>query len=189
MGVFGWSLPPGCGVLPGEEDEWFDNRVVSEAFPEASGPGELARQTYKYNACGPVLGAVICYWEEQDDGGFAVRKHRTVYGEALNRLGTWDDLDNVGALVVGFTIGSIVEGVDYECETIEVKVDPLEDDPQTIAYNLSEAIGTVCSQAQEIWNDTHGCDNCAILNGGTTEEGYIAVHPDCPECGGCGVVI
>lgn len=21
MGIFGWSLPPGCGTLPGEEDE------------------------------------------------------------------------------------------------------------------------------------------------------------------------
>lgn len=194
MSIFGWSLPPGCGTLPGEEDEQLDNRIFAEAFPEASGPAELARQYYKYNASGPAVGITISYMDEQagvDIHGepYAMLKTRSVYGSALDKLGAWKDMDDLGVLVEAFQVGCVVEGVDYDCETIHVPIDQLEDEAITIAHKLNEAVAAVCEQAHEIWMSTHGCSGCHELNGGENEDGYVTVHPDCPECGGFGVVI
>ncbi len=45
MGLFGWSLPPGCGTLPGEEDypcavcgKWEDDCICGEC-PECEEAG------------------------------------------------------------------------------------------------------------------------------------------------------
>lgn len=190
MGIFGWSLPAGCGTLPGEEDEQLDNRVFVEAFPDAAGPGELYRQLYKYTACGPSLGVTIAYWEETDDPERLPRHaSKTLYCSDLNKLGTWSEMDKRGELVTGFVVGSIVEGVDYDCESIEIDFDQLEDEPDAIRAKLYAAVDQVNAQANEIWMDTHGCDKCKELNGGENENGYVTVHTECPECDGKGIPI
>lgn len=45
MSIFGWSLPPGCGTLPGEEDYYcavcgqIDNNCVCDECPECGEVG------------------------------------------------------------------------------------------------------------------------------------------------------
>lgn len=187
MSAFGWSLPAGCGTLPGEEDEQLDNRVFAEAFANYSGPAKLAESYKKYNACGPSVGVIVELWEEQDDC-YPLKRTKSLFGDYLDTLGTWADMDTAGVLVTGFIVGSIVEGVDYDCDTITVLIDQLEEDAEAILSRVNDAVAKVCEQAQEIWNDTHGCPTCEEL-GGTDEFGQTPVHPGCPDCGGFGIVI
>ena len=63
-GIFGWSYPAGAANDPNapyNQEEVPDNWLLSEAFPDHDGIGELYRTTYKYTACGPAVGALITY--------------------------------------------------------------------------------------------------------------------------------
>jgi hypothetical protein len=88
-----------------------------------------------------------------------------------------------GAYVVSeagqVVVGSIVEGVDYGTE-YHILVYP---------FTLSdfwEALEKVELEAEEIWNDTHGCDDCGEEDPWT---GSVAINPECKTCEGEGVVI
>ena len=82
-----------------------------------------------------------------------------------------DDPDvNVSA---GVMIGSIVEGVD-QCTQTYTLTFPFK------AKRLDEVIRLVEEEAQEIWDATHGCENCGMGD---------AVNPDCRFCSGNGVAI
>ena len=79
-----------------------------------------------------------------------------------------------------FVVGSIVEGVDEEVPPVHVYL------PCT-SYDLDAAVKAVESEADFIWKNTHGCEECAKRNG--WDFPGCAVDEDCPECGGDGVAI
>ena len=88
-----------------------------------------------------------------------------------------------GAFIVSeagqVVVGSIVEGVDRETEN-HILVYP---------FTLSDfwsALEEVELEAEEIWNATHGCDDCGEEDPWT---GSVAINPECKTCEGEGVVI
>lgn len=78
----------------------------------------------------------------------------------------------------GIKIGSIVEGVDEYAETQCLPF------PFSTA-KLMEAIQAVENDADRIWNETHGCDDCGMED----EFGRRHVNPNCKTCKGEGTVI
>jgi len=133
-------------------------------FIEARGLGEesfkdVERNTYKYTNCGA--------W---------IREDVEVEGEDyVDFLGYEHEAET---LWKGITVGSIVEGVDYDCT------------PETVTYPFKldefwQALKNVEWQAEEIWKDTHGCDDCGI----ETDRGGKAINPKCKTCKGEGVII
>ncbi len=76
-------------------------------------------------------------------------------------------------------VGSIVEGVEAEVEP-----DPL---PYPFTAGQWEAtVQAVEDRADEIWKETHGCEQCF---GRTDGEASGPVDPDCPGCHGDGIVL
>lgn len=88
-------------------------------------------------------------------------------------------------------VGSIVEGVDQYAET------------KTLTWPFTRedfwsAVEEVEQECRGIWNDTHGCEECAERHGFIDPQsgmeisgcdGMTPVHPDCKECEGKGVSI
>lgn len=100
---------------------------------------------------------------------------------------TWDNKLEEG----GVSFGSIVEGVDQTTQTYTVHF-PCDSD------EIDKALDKVEKEADEIWMQTHGCESC--WGGGIlatewgeeiypTDYGMRPVDPNCPECGGNGVII
>lgn len=79
-------------------------------------------------------------------------------------------------------VGSIVEGVDFDAQTRYV---PYNLAPRLLKRAFSEAVEAVEKECDEIWKDTHGCEDC----GTETETGYIPINPNCPSCEGHGTII
>lgn len=77
-----------------------------------------------------------------------------------------------------FRVGSIVEGIDAEVMPEEVSLPCTPDD-------LTRAVEVVEAEAQRLWDETHGCENCGEEN----ETGYRRVDSECSSCGGTGVTI
>ena len=195
MGIFGWSLPPGCTTLPGEEAEQHDNRYFAEAFPDADSPAELYRQLYKYTACGPYLSVRIQYWDDPTHSeGNPQLVEKTIHCDGLRALGTWADMDKAGKLAVCFYVGSIIEGVDYDTDLHEVRPIQEEEEPEVFRDRLDTAVTEVNDEANSIWNQTHGCDTCnahwvAEGCGDGTIDGATPVWSECPDCDGEGICI
>jgi hypothetical protein len=80
--------------------------------------------------------------------------------------------------VIGIEVGTIVEGVDQETEYLKLHF------PFTTA-EWDEAIEHVETEAQLIWDNTHGCEQC----GPEDEGGFRTINPKCPGCNGAGIVI
>jgi hypothetical protein len=89
------------------------------------------------------------------------------------------------------SLGSIVEGVERTTQTYILHF-PFDAD------EIESALAAVEEEAKEIWDETHGCEACwqggilATEYGeeiGPTDYGMRPVDPDCPECGGEGIVI
>lgn len=212
MGIFGWSLPPGCGTLPGEEDEPMDNTIVEKAFSDYESPYEVYRTTYKYTACGPSIGFCFRYWVEVPPDGFnewGGEKEETqwYYCDDLYELGTWKELADRGWLCLAISVSSIVEGVDQCVEGVEVPLTPddlinleIEADEgdlsRTVNRLFDAAVDEVNKEADAIWQATHGCETCAKHWAGNPEDwtedewqiGETNVWADCPDCGGDGTV-
>jgi hypothetical protein len=198
------------------------NEWIAAAFPNADGPGELYRQTYKYTACGPSLGVTFLYTQEATDleAGpnsqcFDQEKSKTLYCDELYKLGTWKDMDSRGELVVGFLVSSIVEGVDYDCQTVGLTLDvedgsvqidgkdftmpEANDSSNNLAFAFDAAVQKVSDEAQEIRDDTHGCESCVRhwkRSGVTTDEygnnlavGCCPIWTKCRSCKGQGTII
>lgn len=196
MGIFGWSYPPGAAgdpYAPYNMEEQPSNDTVEEAFADYDSPGEVYRVTYKYTGCGPSVGFQIT----NVDG-----KARWVYCDSLYPLGTWADLRKRGDLITGICVGSIVEGVDFDADTVYIDVNPLDFDttPEQLKAKFDAAVEEVNADANSIWNSTHGCETCAkhwhdegIDEGewGPFEgcDGITPVWNDCPDCQGGGAII
>jgi hypothetical protein len=75
-------------------------------------------------------------------------------------------------------INSIVEGVNSGTENYTL----------TFPFEINEfwnALGKVKKEAERIWNETHGCEDCGKEN----EMGYTSVNLECKTCNGEGIII
>jgi len=188
---------------PEYDQENLDNTYLAEAFPDADSPAELYRQVYKWTACGAHLSVCINYFEIIEPDGFndypsEVERSKWVHCDELHTLGKWKDLDDKGVLITAFLIGSIVEGVDYGTDDIELEINQLDEEPEAFNKRFYAAIDEVEAQALAIWNDTHGCDTCLehwAKDSGITEQHLlntwdsVPVWKDCPDCQGHGMPI
>ena len=135
-------------------------------FMEARGFGEksfrdVERNTYKCTDCGAWIREDVEV-EGEDYVDFLGYEHEAEV--------SWR----------GITVGSIVEGVDYDCT------------PETVTYPFKmdefwQALKNVEDQANEIWNDTHGCEDCwtePVPNrwGCEVEVGAWPIKKDCKTC-------
>ena len=174
-----------------DDCEPIDNEIVKAAFAETwASPYELYRATYKYTACGPSVGMQIEY-EKVEDDGFGVHasmQRRWLYCDDLRELGTWADLDTQGIPIMAISVSSIVEGVDSEVMPVEIKVDHDNDTGETLLARFETAVKDVAQQADDIWDMTHGCDDCGPEND-DEYAGYRAINPYCSTCKGEGIII
>ncbi len=190
----------------GLNDEHLDNTYLAESFPNANSPAELYRQVYKWTACGAYLSARINYFETIEPDGFNdypsdIERSRWVHCGELHKLGSWKDLDEKGILITALLVGSIVEGVDYGTDDIELEINQLDEEPDDFRKRFYAAVDEVENQASDIWNNTHGCEGCAAHwreegwetnEWGEAMEGCDAMTPvwkDCPDCQGHGTII
>ena len=98
-------------------------------------------------------------------------------------------------------VGSIVEGVDYGTDDIELEINQTDEEPDDFRKRFYAAVDEVEKQASDIWNNTHGCEGCAAHwseegwetnEWGEAMEGCDAMTPvwkDCPDCQGHGTFI
>lgn len=87
----------------------------------------------------------------------------------------------VGQEVV-FRCGSIVEGCDGEVFASPVTL-------PCAAKDIDAAIQYVEDEAALLWDQTHGCEECARINGHEWEPGATVVLTECAKCGGHGIAI
>ena len=79
----------------------------------------------------------------------------------------------------GVELGSIVEGVDEGTQTYALNF------PFSIDQ-FQDALQSVEDEAQEIWNATHGCEDCGDE---CVHTGYTPINPECKTCEGFGTII
>jgi hypothetical protein len=168
------------------------NKFFMEAFPDAESLSELYRQVYKYSQCGAYMCATIEYLEVTGtcfDDYHEQIVQKTLEGDELRQLGTWQAMDERGELVVSLAIGSIVEGVDYGTDDIEIEAKQLNEESSEYRNRFYEALKEVEQQAEAIWQDTHGCKSCATNFGIDLDEEHSPVWTECPNCKGNGISI
>jgi len=78
----------------------------------------------------------------------------------------------------GIMVGSIVEGVDGDGTEYHKLLFPFTKD------EMWDTLQKVEEDASEIWNLTHGCEECP-----EGPYGYNMIAPDCPHCNGKGNVL
>jgi hypothetical protein len=163
--------------------------------------GEFYRRVYKSTGCGPTVGFLLSWTEYNDNGEsgpeatYDEEKIEWVYCEDLYES-TLDALKH-GVEVIGVSVSSIVEGIDPCTDTVT-----LEGSEFTIPA-FWQAVEDTDEQANEMWMETHGCEQCAKLwqaEGRTVSGGYeftlfegndgiTPVHDECKSCSGLGAVI
>lgn len=84
-----------------------------------------------------------------------------------------------GCIAGGVFISSIVEGVD-DLNIYRELLYPFD------IKEFWSMLQAVSEEADETWNDTHGCPNCGAGEGTL---GYPVVNPACIVCLGAGIVI
>lgn len=186
---------------PEYDNEQLDNSIVEEAFGSYESLGEMYRSIYKYTSCGPSIGVCISYFKTVEPDGFNdylcdQEVSEWIYCSGLYKLGTWKDMQDNGYLITAISVSSIVEGVDYDTDTIEIECHPdkleaelIPADGDDLAKTLSRlfdaALVEIERQAEAIWHDTHGCETCIAHWNGESH----AIWTDCPDCDGEGTVI
>lgn len=125
----------------------------------------IYRRAYKYSTCGVSVGFLIC-----KNGGA-----EWVYCSSLPDTPLAELLK--ASEVVAVAITGYVEGTDAECQPIILE--STRDRPLT-PDDWYNAITDADAEADEIWNATHGCDECG-------EDGRI--NPNCKACKGEGAIL
>ena len=80
----------------------------------------------------------------------------------------------------GIKFGSIVEGCDQATSVYTLDY-PFEIDL------FWDSLDKVDKEAEKIWNDTHGCEDCGIVS--ELHEGLHAINFQCKTCEGEGIII
>lgn len=75
-------------------------------------------------------------------------------------------------------IGGYCESVDQECPSYALNW-PFK------RADVARAVKRADQDAIDLWNETHGCEDCGDLDG----YGYRQVNPKCKTCNGSGVVL
>jgi len=179
------------------DDETPDNRYFEQAFPDADSPAELYRQVYKYTNCGAYLSVQIEYYKTLEPDGFNEFPFdklvsKWVHCGELRRFGTWKEMDQQGVLITAMLVGSIVEGVDYGTDNIEIDAKQSDEDPAEYRKRFYAALSEVEQEAESIWNDTHGCESCAAhwVGEGIDLDGEMSpIWIECPDCQGQGQIM
>lgn len=171
------NLPP---THEGETLTFLDLLAVRYASPY-----EFYRTTYKYTDCGPSVGLNL----QHHNGA-----REWAYCDSLGRLGTFAQMSEAGAEVVGLSVSSIVEGTD-----VSVAPRTLEDaggfvDAASFWEAWEALVAEVDADADDIWNETHGCEDCAAHwneqpSHHSYEAGDCPVWSECPACGGHGEAV
>ena len=175
-----------------QELDQLSNRFFNEAFLNADSAAELSRQVYKYTDCGAYVSMTIEYLEVTGtcfDDYHEQMVRKTINADDLHELGTWQAMDERGQLAVSFTVGSIVEGVDYGTDDIEIEAKQLDETPSEYRSRFHVALKEVEQQAESIWQDTHGCETCAKNFGIDLDEEHSPIWTMCPACQGNGTSI
>lgn len=177
------NLPP---IHEGETLTFLD--LLADRY---ASPYEFYRTTYKYTDCGPSVGLHVLWPNEGDEP-----TPRWLYCDDLHGLGTFAQMSEAGVEVVGLLVSSIVEGTDAE-----VPARTLEDvgafvDAAAFWEAWDALVAEVDADADDIWKDTHGCEDClahwdvecpeASLD---YESGNCPVWSECPACGGHGEAV
>lgn len=102
---------------------------------------------------------------------------KTVY--KYTDCGAWIDTETEGQI----TMGSIVEGVDQCTETYTLIFGKF------TLNDFNKALDQIEDEAKQIWNETHGCDDC--YPDLPQDDMWIGnpVNPECKSCEGYGAVI
>lgn len=192
MGKFGWSYPAGAASDPNapyNQGDIEDNSAVEKALEDYSGPYDVYRSTYKYTPCGPTVGFTFYAEYGQDNGEpgpastYEPPENRTFYCDDLRQFGSWADLREQGLLITEMSVSSIVEG--EVTSTHYVDCDGFTFEPEDIRKAFDDAVEAVNKEANDIWNETHGCEDCFDYPEGELHP----VDPDCKTCGGHGTSI
>jgi hypothetical protein len=137
------------------------NRVLKEF--SSNDWGQLYHSIYKYSDYGITLGVLF---SNQDS---------PIYCRNLYDLGK----DN---FPIEIHVSSILEGVEEKTSTHIIKLSE-----PTPAKKLRKAIELIEEEAEDIWQNTHGCEGCAKLNGQSlNSEEYTPVNINCKKCCGEG---
>jgi hypothetical protein len=139
-----------------DDQDQLSNRYFAEAFPDADSPAQLLQQVYKYTDCGAYLNMTIEYLEVSGTGiddYYEKMVRKTIVVDDLDELGTWKAMDERGQLAVSFTLGSIVEGVDYGTDEIEIESKQLEETSSEYRKRFDAALTEVEDQAESIWQE------------------------------------
>ena len=164
-----WNLEEGEGD---EGDGRMNDLLIAlcEEF-DADTVGALYRRVYKGSACGMSMGVEL-----------VGQGH--LYCEDLYKV-TVESLRSKEARATAIMLSSIVEGVDETTSTQVI------DTPEATTDDFWTAADRVEAEADDIWMQTHGCEDCAAHWGVDFEYecGAIPVWSDCPGCGGSGTVI
>lgn len=145
---FGWSYPPGAENDPNAPYNQVDdpnNDLLKAAFKDFASLSDLYRQTYRSTGCGPSVGVEII----RADGEI-----ERIFCDDLQRLGDWDKLDEIGAVVEVLFVSSIVEGSDAEVPAIEIEVAEF-DDPTKLAEAFEQTVKDVDAEASSLWHEAN----------------------------------
>lgn len=179
-----------------EEPEWLPRvQRINRAILRELGPswGHVVKALYNGTACGVSVQGFFngdpASRDQEETGG---------YIREANRSGSLAGGPDKNICTVLY-ISSIVEGVEQCTGTHKVDLTKMRG-PKAAIKAIYAACDAVEKEADEIWKSTHGCEQCAKLQGyysGETDEtcagldGFTPCHPECknPECMGKGVVI
>ena len=186
----------------GLDDECPTNVDFEEMFVDYNSLLDLYRAVYKYTACGPTLGVTVhmlvntpnsdhagpnMHWDEQWGD-------KTIYGTDLRQFVDWKTMRDHGMVIKALHVSSIVEGCDHGTETYTTEWTPEDVEPEELKKRFWESVTAVNNEADRIWKETHGCDDCRLHWvrewGMELEEGDDChVWESCPTCEGDGVPI
>lgn len=134
--------------------------------------GELANKLHDTTACHASLGVVFAgAGPAGPDDVVRVPIHLMCYDDT-----SWP---------LQLVLDAVIEGVWETTPTVIVDLD----EPWRAQRALRDAIDRVEEQAEEIWQHTHGCWNCARLRGLMYTPGETPVVRHCTNCFGDGCVL
>lgn len=127
----------------------------------------------------PWLKGILACWLYCD----SLCTYRDMKQRDSRRSQTIKEMITSGIRVLGISVSSIVEGVDATVEGEKIVWTSGKSPTLADFWNLVESVN---DEAEVIWNDTHGCDDC---NGCEGAYGGKQVDLNCKSCKGSGVVI